>query len=127
MFILTLYGRAGCPMCIAGISWLEKEGIAYTFRDIFQDPLTKEELYGLGKKLREGLFDLYAPKGARKRGLSEDSKSYSAEQIVQFQTENPDMIRYPVFDLGDRLIFGFKEETKSLLLSLLGGKKISQG
>ena len=123
MLILTLYGRAGCPMCIAGISWLEKEGIAYTFRDIFQNPLTEEELYGLGKKLREGLFDLYAPKGARKTGLSEDSKSYSIEQIVQFQMENPDMIRYPIFDLGNQLIFGFKEETKSLLLSFLAERR----
>jgi hypothetical protein len=29
------------------------------------------------------------------------------------------MIRYPIFNLGDQLIFGFKEEAKPLLLSAL--------
>ena len=100
-------------------SWLEKEGFRYFFRDIFLDPLKKEELFKLAEKLPNGVFDLYAPKGARKAGLSEDSRSYSSEQVVQLQIENPDMVRYPVFDLGEQLIFGFKEETRPLLLAAL--------
>jgi arsenate reductase len=116
---VTLYGRQGCPMCIEGKSWLEKKGFGYTFRDIFLNPLKKEELFELAEKLPNGHFDLYAPKGARKAGLSDDPGSYSPDQIIQFQIENPDMVRYPIFDLGDKLIFGFKEETKPLLLSAL--------
>ena len=107
-------------MCIEGKSWLEKEGFSYIFRDIFLNPLKKEELVKLAEKLPDGFFDLYAPKGARKAGLSEDPGSYSSNQIVKLQIENPDMVRYPIFDLEDQLIFGFKEETKPLLLAALG-------
>lgn len=106
-------------MCIEGRSWLDKNGFGYVFRDIFLNPLEKEELFDLAEKLPNGLFDLYAPKGARKAGLSEDPRSFSSDQIIQLQVENPDMIRYPIFDLGDQLIFGFKEEAKPLLLSAL--------
>ena len=106
-------------MCIEGKAWLEKEGLLYIFRDIFLNPLKKEELYKLAEKLPDGLFDLYAPKGARKAGLSEDSSSYSSEEIVQLQIKNPDMVRYPIFDLGEKLIFGFREKTKPLLLGAL--------
>ena len=117
---LNLLGRTECPMCIEGKSWLEQEGITYLFRDIFLNPLTKQELLELGRKLPQGLFDLYAPKGARKAGLSEDPKTYSAGQILVLQVENPDMIRYPVFELEDQLIFGFNEEIKLRLLALSG-------
>jgi arsenate reductase-like glutaredoxin family protein len=116
---LTLYGRAGCPMCMDANAWLNKEKIAYTFRDIFKQPLTGKELLLLANKLPDGIFSLYAPKGAKKAGLSENPFDFSSEAILGLQTGNPDMIRYPIFDTGRQLIFGFKESTKPLLLSVL--------
>jgi regulatory protein spx len=114
-----LYGRAGCPLCSDAMAWFKKEEIAYTFRDIFKQPLTVKELLLLANKLPDGIFSLYAPKGAKKAGLSENPFDFSAEEILGLQTGNPDMIRYPIFDTGRQLIFGFKESTKPLLLSSL--------
>ncbi|MHB8481899.1 MAG: glutaredoxin domain-containing protein [Nitrospiria bacterium] len=118
---LILYGREDCPMCIEARRWLQEKEISFIFREIFKQPLNKNELLSLAKKLPKGLFNLYAPKGARKAGLSEDPGTFSIQEILQLQIDNPDMIRYPVFDLRDRLIFGFHESTKDLLLDGLRG------
>ena len=116
---ISFYGRDGCPMCYDAKRWLEQENISYNFRDIFNHRFTKEELIQLGEKLPNGLFDLFAPKGARKAGLSENPRDFSSEQIVEFQENNPDMIRYPAFEVGNPLIFGFKEPTKLIILAAI--------
>jgi arsenate reductase len=118
--MINIYGRDGCPMCKDAVEWLDSEGIPYRFREIFKEPLTEAELSALAEKLPNRLYDLYAPKGARKVGLPENARELSPEKIFALQQDNPDLIRYPVFDLGDKLLFGFYEKTKSLLLRNIG-------
>ncbi len=118
--IVNFYGREDCPMCIEAKQWLKKQGIPFKFREIFKQPLNEKEILALAENLPEGLFDLYAPKGARKAGLPEDPGNCTIDQILQIQIENPDMIRYPIFDLGRKCLFGFNETTKEALMNLTG-------
>lgn len=114
--MVNLYGRDGCPMCKDAIKWLKLEEIPVQFREIFREPLTEAELIALAVKSPNGIYDLYAPKGARKVGLPENARDLSPERIIALQKENPDLIRYPIFDLGNELLFGFYEATKPALL-----------
>lgn len=106
-------------MCKDAIEWIELKGVSYQFRDIFREPLGRTELLELAEKVPNGIFDLYATKGARKVGLPEIARELFPEKIVIFQMENPDLIRYPIFDLGNELLFGFYESTKPVLLKNL--------
>ncbi|MFI5303730.1 MAG: glutaredoxin domain-containing protein [Nitrospiria bacterium] len=114
--MIKIYGRDGCPMCKDAVEWLDLKEIPYQFREIFREPLTQAELSALAEKLPNRFYDLYAPKGARKVGLPENARELSPGKIVSLQQENPDLIRYPIFDLGDELLFGFYDTTKSALL-----------
>ena len=117
---VVVYGREGCPMCSEAKQWLTERRIAFTFREIFQQPLSRDELMILAAKTPTGLHDLYASKGARKVGLPEDGRSFSPEQIVNLQVANPDLIRYPLFEFNDQLLFGFHQATRDALLALAG-------
>ena len=120
---VVVYGREGCPMCSEAKQWLTEHRIAFTFREIFQQPLSRDELMILAAKTPTGLHDLYASKGARKVGLPEDGRSFSPEQIVNLQAANPDLIRYPLFELGDRLLFGFDRATRDALMAFSGERE----
>lgn len=74
----------------------------------------------LAAKTPTGLHDLYAPKGARKVGLPDDGRALTPDQIVGLQVANPDLIHYPVFELNDRLLFGFHQATRDELPALAG-------
>ena len=117
---VVVYGREGCPMCSEAKQWLTERRIAFTFREIFQQPLSRDELMILAAKTPTGLHDLYASKGARKVGLPEDGRSFSPEQIVNLQVANPDLIRYPLFEFNDQLLFGFQQATRNALMALAG-------
>ena len=117
---LVLYGRTGCPMCAEATQWLDERGIPFQFRELFQRPLSANELHALASKLPAGVCGLYAPKGARKVGLPEDGGTMTPSQIVDLQVANPDLIRYPLFELDDRLLFGFHQATRDALITLAG-------
>jgi arsenate reductase-like glutaredoxin family protein len=115
---VVVYGREGCPMCSDTKQWLAERKITFTFREIFQQPLSRDELMALAAKTPARVLDLYAPKGARKVGLPEDGRALTHEQIVSLQVGNPDLIRYPLFELNDRLLFGFHQTTRDALMVL---------
>jgi Spx/MgsR family transcriptional regulator len=117
---VIVYGREGCPMCADAKQWLTERKIAFTFREIFEQPLSREELMAIAAKTPDGFHELYAPKGARKVGLPEDGRTFSPDQIVNLQVANPDLIRYPLFEFNDRLIFGFHEATRDALMAIAG-------
>ncbi len=103
-------------MCSDAKQWLAERKIAFTFREIFQQPLSRDELMALAAKTPARVLDLYAPKGARKVGLPEDGRALTPEQIVSLQVGNPDLIRYPLFELDDRLLFSFHQATRDALM-----------
>ena len=117
---VVVYGREGCPMCSEARQWLDERKIAFTFREIFQQPLSQGELMTLAAKTPAGFHDLYASKGARKAGLPEDGRSLSPDQIVSLQVGNPDLIRYPLFELDNQLLFGFHQATRDALMAFSG-------
>jgi Spx/MgsR family transcriptional regulator len=120
---VVVYGREGCPMCADAKQWLAERRIAFTFREIFEQPLSRDELVALAAKTPAGIHELYASKGARKVGLPEDGRSFSPDQIVNLQVANPDLIRYPVFELDDRLLFGFHPATRDALMAFSGERE----
>jgi arsenate reductase-like glutaredoxin family protein len=107
-------------MCSDAKQWLNEHRIPFSFREIFSAPLSRDELATLSEKTPAGAYDLYAPKGARKVGLPEDGRAFTQEQIVNRQVGNPDLIRYPLFELEDRLLFGFDHATREALTALAG-------
>ena len=115
---VIVYGREGCPMCSDAKQWLAERNLAFTFREIFQKPLSRDELVALAAKASAGIHDLYAAKGALKVGLPEDGRMLTAAQILMVQVRNPDLIRYPLFELDDRLLFGFHQATRDALMVL---------
>ncbi|MFZ5875009.1 MAG: glutaredoxin domain-containing protein [Nitrospirota bacterium] len=117
---VIVYGREGCPMCADAKQWLTERKIAFTFREIFEQPLSREELLALAAKVPDGLHGLYAPKGARKVGLPEDGRALPPDQIVSLQVGNPDLIRYPLFEFNNQLLFGFHQATRNALTVLAG-------
>jgi arsenate reductase-like glutaredoxin family protein len=107
-------------MCADSKQWLAERKIAFTFREIFEQPLSRDELVALAAKTPVGVHELYASKGARKVGLTEDGRALRPEQIISLQVSNPDLIRYPLFELDNRLLFGFHQATRDALMALSG-------
>jgi hypothetical protein len=52
--------------------------------------------------------------------LPEDGSALAPDQIIRLQVANPDLIRYPLFEFENRLLFGFHQATRDALMTLAG-------
>ena len=92
---------------------LNENGIAHTYREYTQDPLTAAELRDVLSKLSLGPKDVLRKRDATKAGLSGDE---SDDTLIGLMATNPRLLQRPIGVLGDKAAVGRPVEN---LLSLV--------
>lgn len=107
---ITIYGIPNCDTMKKARSWLESNGIDYTFHDYRKQGLEPERLDGWVEKL--GWEVLLNKAGTTFRKLPDaDKQGIDAGKAKALMLAHPTMIKRPVLNLGGRLLVGFKPET----------------
>jgi arsenate reductase len=103
----TLYGFRSCDTVKKARAWLDARGVKYDFFDYRAAPLDPKVLDGwFARAGWESVFNRNSATfkelpGARKANIDEQQ----ARAMILAETN---LIKRPVLDLGDRLLFGFK-------------------
>lgn len=108
---VTLYWSPGCSTCQKAARWLDRRKVKVTqFRDIKDDPLSREEVERLAKMLGgpEGLFSKRAVK-YREMGLGE--REVSPSEMLDLMTGEYTFLKRPIMVIGDQAIASFFERT----------------
>jgi len=92
---------------------LNENGIAHTYREYTQDPLTEAELRDVFAKLGMGPKAVLRKRDANKAGLSGDE---SDDTLIGMMADNPRLLQRPIGVLGDKAAVGRPVEN---LLSLV--------
>ena len=92
---------------------LNDHGIAHTYREYTQDPLSEAELRDVFAKLGVGPRDCLRKRDATKAGLSGEETD---KALIGLMAENPRLLQRPIGILGDRAVIGRPVED---LLSLV--------
>ena len=87
--MITVYGIKNCDTCRKALKWLDAEGIEHKFHDF------------------------------RKDGLDQSTVSGWIDEIgidtAALLTENPTLMKRPIFDLGTKRLIGFKADAQEAL------------
>jgi len=92
---------------------LHEHGVAHTYREYTQDPLSESELREVLGKLGVGPRDVLRSRDANKAGLSGDETD---EQLISLMALNPRLLQRPIGVVGGRAVVGRPPES---LLTLL--------
>ncbi|MET1028996.1 MAG: ArsC family reductase [Dongiaceae bacterium] len=107
---ITIYGIKNCDTMKKARSWLETQGIDYSFHDYKAAGITRDRLQAWVKAL--GWEVLLNRAGTTFRNLPEAEKqNLTAEKAIGLMMAQPSMIKRPVLDLGKSLLVGFKPES----------------
>lgn len=113
---MLLLHNPKCSKSRATLALLEGEGAAFATRLYLEDPLDREELRDLGRRLGKSIIAFTRTKQAEfdSAGLSKES---SEAAILDAMAANPILMERPVLIRGDRAAIGRPPEDVLALLA----------
>lgn len=100
---LIIYHNGECSKCRGALEILQEQNILHTVRWYLADPLSKEELQALLKKLNMQPSELVRKSEELYKELYE-SKDISEQEWLIILAENPVLIQRPILEKGDKAI-----------------------
>ena len=106
---VTIYGIKSCDTMKKARTWLDNQGVAYTFHDYKAEGADKASLERWSKEV--GWEVLLNRAGTTFRALPDKDKTdLNEKKAIALMLAQPSMIKRPVLDVGGKLLVGFKPE-----------------
>jgi regulatory protein spx len=108
--MITLYVSPSCTSCRKAKAWLEEQNLEFNEKNIFHEPLTKEEIKQILSLTEEGTSELISYRSQAYQALSEDIDDLSLNELLELFDNEPSLIRRPIIMDDRRLQIGYNEE-----------------
>ncbi|GEK88337.1 regulatory protein spx [Alkalibacterium putridalgicola] len=108
--MITLYVSPSCTSCRKAKAWLEEQELPFNEKNIFHEPLTKQEIKQILSLTEEGTSELISYRSQAYMSLTLDIEDLSMNELLELFTEQPSLIRRPIIMDDRRLQIGYNEE-----------------
>ena len=108
--MINLYVSASCTSCRKAKSWLEEHDLDYVEKNIYHDPLTKDEIKEILMLTDEGTGEIISYRSQAYQNLEVDIEDLSMSELLDLFTDQPSLIRRPIIMDDRRLQIGYNEE-----------------
>lgn len=108
--MITLYVSPSCTSCRKAKAWLEENNLEFEEKNIFHEPLTKEEIKNILSLTEEGTSELISYRSQAYQALEVDIEELSMSGLLALFEEQPSLIRRPIIMDDRRLQIGYNEE-----------------
>ena len=106
---ITLYGIKACDTMKKARTWLEEQGVAYSFHDYKASAIDRASLEKWCAE--HGWETVLNRAGTTFRKLDDAQKAdLDQDKAIALMLAQPSMIKRPVLDLGGRTLVGFKPD-----------------
>jgi arsenate reductase len=107
---ITLYGIPNCDTVKKARTWLDTNGVAYTFHDFKKAGINRDLVNGWLTQLAWDV--LVNRKGTTWRALPDERKAAitDAKSATELMLESPSIIKRPVLAFGSGTHVGFSDE-----------------
>lgn len=108
--MVDLYVSPSCTSCRKARAWLEKHNIPFKERNIFSEPLTKEELLKILRMTENGTEEIISTRSRAFQQLKINLDNLSIDQLLDLVEKNPSLLRRPIIMDDRRLQVGYNED-----------------
>lgn len=103
--MFTLYHNSFCSKSNCALEFLETENIPYQLVDILNNPLSKEDLEKLVRKLNIPVLDIVRTnENLFKEEFAE--KNLSDEELFLVLEANPELLQRPILEFNEEAVVG---------------------
>lgn len=108
---ITFYWLPNCSTCQKAVRWLDRRGVKISkFRDIKDEPLTRNEVEDLAKMLG-GPAELFSKRAIKYREMKLNEREVPPAEMLDLMTDEYTFLKRPIIVIGNRAVAGFFEKS----------------
>ncbi|MCD2255461.1 transcriptional regulator SpxA [Agrilactobacillus fermenti] len=107
---VTLYTSPSCTSCRKARAWLKEHDIPFTERNIFSDPLNKNEIKRILRMTENGTEEIISTRSKIFQELGISLDDLSMDELFDLVQKNPGLLRRPIIMDDKRLQVGYNED-----------------
>ena len=101
---ITVYQKPACTTCREVYAALKESGVNFEAVDYYLEPIPKEKLKELLKKMGLPARELLRSKDPLYQELNLARSNISDEELVDLMAQHPDLIQRPIVEKGSKAI-----------------------
>ncbi len=114
--MIKLYLSPSCTSCRKAKAWLEEHNLKYVEKNIYHEPLTKDEIKEILMLTDEGTEEIISYRSEAYKRLQIDFDELSMSELLDLFIEEPSLVRRPIIMDDRRLQVGFNDEEIRMFL-----------
>ena len=114
--MIKLYVSPSCTSCRKAKNWLEEQDLEFVEKNIYHEPLTKDEIKEILMLTDEGTEEIISYRSQAYKSLEQDINKLSMSELLDLLIEEPSLIRRPIIMDDRRLQIGYNEEEIRMFL-----------
>ncbi|MFY0929195.1 transcriptional regulator Spx [Lactobacillus paragasseri] len=108
--MLNLYTSPSCTSCRKAKAWLKEHDFPFKERNIFANPLNKEEIMQILRMTENGTEEIISTRSRTFQNLKINLDDLSIDQLIDLVEKNPSLLRRPIIMDDRRLQVGYNED-----------------
>lgn len=108
--MLNLYTSPSCTSCRKAKAWLKEHDISFKERNIFANPLNKEEIMQVLRMTENGTEEIISTRSRTFQNQKINLDDLSIDQLIDLVEKNPSLLRRPIIMDDRRLQVGYNED-----------------
>lgn len=108
--MVNLYTSPSCTSCRKAKSWLQGHNIPFVERNIFSNPLSKDEIMQVLRMTEDGTEEIISTRSRAFQNLGVSIDELSIDQLLNMVVEDPGLLRRPIIMDERRLQVGYNED-----------------
>ncbi len=101
---IVVYEKPTCTTCRKVSKLLLEKGVDFEKVNYYINPLSKEKLNSLLKKMDMKPSELLRKNEEKYKELKIKEKNYSEEQILKLMIKYPDLVQRPIIEYGNKAV-----------------------
>ncbi|MBJ7617702.1 transcriptional regulator Spx [Weissella confusa] len=108
--MVTLYTSPSCTSCCKARAWLEENAIPYTERNVFKEPLSRDEIKNILRMTEDGTEEIISTRSKLFAELDVKLDDLSLSQLIEMIQQQPALLKRPLMIDEKRMQVGYNED-----------------
>ena len=108
--MVTLYTSPSCTSCRKARAWLEANAIPYKERNVFKEPLTRDEIKNILRMTEDGTEEISSTRSKLFSELDISLDDLSLGELIEMIQKQPALLKRPLMIDEKRMQVGYNED-----------------
>ncbi|MCT0042840.1 Spx/MgsR family RNA polymerase-binding regulatory protein [Weissella confusa] len=108
--MVTLYTSPSCTSCRKARAWLEENAVPYTERNVFKEPLSRDEIKNILRMTEDGTEEIISTRSKLFAELDVKLDDLSLSQLIEMIQQQPALLKRPLMIDEKRMQVGYNED-----------------